>query len=177
VTKVIMKKLETQWTLRRTWWAAAATLAGLLLLAWASSAAEPLAELPDGDDYGAGITLAKLSDFEDVLARPDQFAGSPVLIRGRISDVCQRKGCWTVLSQGESQVRVRFKDYGFFLPKDCSGKQAYVEGIVAVETLSEKMARHYAEESRGEDPAKIEGPRQVVGFTASGVRIVDVVDR
>jgi hypothetical protein len=134
--------------------------------------AEPLAELPEGDDYGAGITLSELSDFEDVLARPEHYAGSPVLIRGRISDVCQRKGCWTVLSQGDEQVRVRFKDYGFFLPRDCSGKQAYVEGLVAVETLSEKMARHYAAESRKEDPSAITGPQRVVGFTASGVRIV-----
>ena len=171
-------------------------IAALLLLALApgKSAAEPLAKLPAGQDYGAGITLADLSDFEDVLSQPEKYAGSPVLIRGRISDVCQRKGCWTVLRQGEEQVRVRFLDYAFFLPKDCSGKEAYVEGIVAVETLSEKMARHYASESRqeasesqqkasesqpeasdsrSEDPASIHGPRQVVGFTASGVRIVD----
>jgi hypothetical protein len=178
-------------------------IVALLLLAVVPgrSVAEPVAKLPAGQDYGAGITLADLSDFEDVLSQPEKYAGSPVLIRGRISDVCQRKGCWTVLSQGEEQVRVRFLDYAFFLPKDCSGKQAYVEGIVAVETLSVKMARHYASESQQEasesqqeasesqqeasesqqdasdsssdDPSAIHGPRQVVGFTASGVRIVD----
>jgi hypothetical protein len=154
-------------------------IAGLLLLALGPglSGSEPLGKLPEGEDYGAGITLGEISDFGDVLSRPEKYAGSPVLIRGRIADVCQRKGCWTVLSRGEDQVRVRFKDYGFFLPKDCSGKQAYVEGVVAVETLSEKMARHYADESRTEDPSEISGPRQVVGFTASGVRIVDEGDR
>jgi hypothetical protein len=154
---------------------ALATAAALLLLMLGLevSASDSPAKLPDGTDFGAGITLSEVAEFGDVISQPEKYAGAPVLIRGRISDVCQRKGCWTVLSQGEDNVRVRFKDYGFFLPTDCSGKQAYVEGVVAIETLSEKTAQHYAAESRSEDPSKISGPQQVVGFTASGVRIVD----
>ena len=63
--------------------------------------------------------------------------------------MCPKKGCWTVLRQGDASVRVRFKDYGFFLPKDSSGKQPYVEGVVNVETLSEKTARHCGGVARG----------------------------
>ncbi len=43
---------------------------------------------------------------------------------------------------------MRFKGYGFFLPVDSTGREAWVQGVV-VETPSEK-----------------------VGFTASGVRLV-----
>ena len=92
--------------------------------------------------------------------------------RPKISDVCQRKGCWTVLSVGEDHIRVRFKDYAFFLPTDSSGKQAYVEGYVKAETLSEETAQHYASESSEPPPEPIVGPQQVVGFTASGVRLL-----
>ena len=77
-----------------------------------------------------------------------------------------------MLSQGEVSLRVRFKDYGFFLPVDSSGKQACVEGVVKWQTLSEEKARHYAEESKSESVAAIHGLQREVGLTASGVRLV-----
>ncbi len=129
--------------------------------------------LPAGRDFGAGLTLAVVSDLEEVVREPGRYLDDPILVRGRISDVCQKKGCWTVLSQGEANVRVRFKDYGFFLPSDSSGKQAYVEGVVKLETLSEKSARHYARESQSGNAAAIHGPQREVGFTASGVRLLN----
>jgi hypothetical protein len=50
--------------------------------------------------------------------------------------------------------------------------QALAEGIVRVETQSEKAARHYAAESMGEDPNSIVGPQRVVAFPATGVRLI-----
>ena len=129
--------------------------------------------IPLGTDFGAGLTLTRVVDLAAVVAAPDQYAAAPILLHGRISDVCQKKGCWTVLSQGEAKVRVRFKDYGFFLPVESSGKQAYVEGVVKSQTLSEKDARHYAKESRSANPDAIRGPQREIGFTASGVRLVN----
>jgi len=106
-----------------------------------------------------------------VLAAPERYADGPVLVSGRIAEVCQRKGCWTILRDGEASLRVRFQDYGFFLPKDCQGDEAFVEGRLQVRTLSETEARHYAEETPGGDPASIVGPQREVGFLATGVRL------
>ena len=142
---------------------------GALLLAFAAHADA----LRGGTDYGAGLTLAELSPLAEVLEEPERFAGRPVLVEGRVTDVCQRKGCWTVIAEGEHAVRVRFKDYGFFLPKDITGRRAYVEGLVSVTTLSEKDARHYASESRDGNPDAIHGPQRELAFTASGVRLLD----
>jgi hypothetical protein len=131
--------------------------------------------VPEGRDYGAGLTLQRAVGVEQVVRDPELYASGPILLQGTISDVCQKKGCWTILRQGDASVRVRFKDYGFFLPKDSSGKQAYVEGVVKVETLSEKTARHYAEESGRENSGSadsIQGPQREIGFTASGVRLI-----
>ncbi len=124
------------------------------------------------DDFGAAITLAEPTPLADVLASPERYAKEPILIRGRLTDVCQRKGCWTVLQDQGAQLRVRFKDYGFFLPKDSTGRRALVEGVVVVETLSEEQARHYEEEAREGDPDSVRGPRREIGFTASGVRLL-----
>jgi len=130
------------------------------------------AEVPAGEDYGAGLSLDRVTPLGDVLASPDRYANETVLVEGRVVDVCQKKGCWTVLREGEVQVRVRFEDYGFFLPRDSMGDRAFVEGVVRVEVLSEKEARHYAAESRQGDPARVVGPQREVGFVASGVRLV-----
>ena len=146
----------------------------LLSLATAASAlgSEGAPEVAAGEDFGAGITLSEISDLGEVVGDPAKYADTPVLLRGRISDVCQKKGCWLVLADGDHQVRIRFADYAFFVPKDCHGKQAYVEGRVKTETLSERDARHYAAEAIGGDPSAIRGPQEVVSFTATGVRIV-----
>jgi len=128
--------------------------------------------LPAGEDFGAGISLRTPTRLADLVASPERYEGTPVLVQGRVSDVCQRRGCWTVIRDGEAQLRVRFENYGFFLPRDASGREAWVEGVVRVETLSEQEARHYAEESGRPSESEIHGSRQEVGFTASGVRLL-----
>lgn len=134
--------------------------------------ADPPAKLPSGDDFGAGLSLSRPTPLAEIVGSPERFAEKPVLVRGRLADVCQRKGCWTVVRDGTAQVRVRFKDYGFFLPTDATGREAYVEGLAKVVTLSKKDARHYESESRNGDPGSITGPVREVAFTASGVRLL-----
>ncbi len=132
---------------------------------------------PGGEDFGTAFTLSEVSDFLEVVENAEDYADREVLVRAEISDVCQKKGCWMVLREGSTAVRVRFADYGFFVPKDCSGKTAYVQGRVKREVLSEKVAKHYAEESTSGDPMKIRGPREVVSFLASGVRLIASAER
>ncbi len=124
------------------------------------------------EDFGDGISLTEETPLARVLAEPEQYEDRPVLVRAQIADVCQRKGCWTILREGKDQVRVRFKDYAFFLPTDCSGREALVQGRVEVKTLSASLARHYEEESRDGDPDGVTGPRREVGMTATGVRLL-----
>jgi hypothetical protein len=144
----------------------------LALVGSFTAAAGAPSAIPAGSDFGAGLTLSEPTPLADVVRAPEKFEARPVLVRGRISDVCQRKGCWVVLRDGGEQVRVRFHDYGFFLPTDIAGSEAFVEGLVKVEELSQKDARHYASESVAGDPDSIVGPQREVGFTATGVRIV-----
>jgi hypothetical protein len=144
----------------------------LLLLSASAVWAEAERALPTGEDYGAGLTLEEITPLRDVLSRPELHVDRTLLVKGRIRDVCQKKGCWMMLTDGEAQMRVRFADYGFFVPKDSIGKDAYVEGRVAVEEVSEKEARHYEAEAIDGDPSRVHGPQRVVSFTATGARLV-----
>jgi hypothetical protein len=94
-----------------------------------------------------------------VVSNPEGHVDRALLLSGRLTDLCTKKGCWTVLADGEHSVRVRFQDYGFFLPQDALGSRALVEGRAELRTLSEREARHYAEESRDGDPDAIDGPQ------------------
>ncbi len=125
-----------------------------------------------GDPFGAALTLERTTPLAKVIAAPERYAEEPVLLRGRLTELCQKKGCWTVLKDGDAVVRVRFQDYGFFLPKDALGRTALVQGVADVRILSEREARHLAAESAGTDPDDVTGPVREVGFVASGVLLL-----
>lgn len=90
----------------------------------------------------------------------------------KVYEVCQAKGCWMKLDlpDGE-QVMVKFKDYGFFMPKDISGKEVIINGKAFVSEVSVDEQRHYAEDggATAEEIAKITKPKKTLSFEADGV--------
>jgi len=136
--------------------------------------ATPPTEIPiGGRQFGSPLTqFPEPTPIREILREPDRFAGQTLMLRGRITDVCQKKGCWTVITDGEHSIRVRFEDYSFFLPSDSIGLEAWALGRVNVATMSESDARHYEAESRDGKPESIHGPQREIGFTATGVRLV-----
>jgi hypothetical protein len=150
-----------------------ALLTFIALLAGTSlSAQETLAE---ATHFGEAFPLETSSPLHSVAAvmADTGLHGTPITIAGTVTDVCQKKGCWMVVSDGTSQMRITFKDYGFFVPIDSQNRQVAIRGVVTVEELSEDLAKHYAEESKGEDPDAIRGPQRVITMVATGVRIVN----
>ncbi|MEO0424615.1 MAG: DUF4920 domain-containing protein [Pseudomonadota bacterium] len=68
-------------------------------------------------------------------------------IRGRITEVCRKKGCFMVLTDGEHTARVVFKDYGFFIPKETAPGMSTVYGELTTQTLSTEQVQHFAEDA------------------------------
>ena len=97
-------------------------------------------------------------------------------IIGEIKEVCQAKGCWMkVQLESEEEIFVRFKDYGFFVPKDAAGKKVAMNGAAFFEEMSVEDQRHYAEdEGASEDElAQITTPKKTLRFEADGVLIAN----
>ncbi len=89
-----------------------------------------------------------------------------------VDEVCQAKGCWMKLNlENGEQVMVKFKDYGFFMPKDIAGKEVIVNGIAFVDEMSVDEQQHYAEDSgkSSEEIAAITAPKKTYSFEADGV--------
>jgi len=90
----------------------------------------------------------------------------------KVDEVCQAKGCWMKVDLGTGeQVMVKFKDYGFFMPKNIAGKEVIMNGIAYVEEVSVNEQRHYAEDG-GATEAELEAitePKKTLSFLADGV--------
>lgn len=95
-----------------------------------------------------------------------------IKLTGPIQEVCQKKGCWMNMNIGNNQsMKVRFKDYAFFLPKDAAGKTVFLEGVAFKDTTSVAELKHYAEDGgkTKEEIATITEPEISISFEANGV--------
>ena len=70
---------------------------------------------------------------------------------------------------------VKFYDYGFFVPKDISGKEVIVEGKAFKEVTPFDELRHYAEDAgkSADEIAAITEPKAEWKFEATGVLVLD----
>jgi len=95
-----------------------------------------------------------------------------IKLTAEVGAVCQKKGCWMDLKKADgSTMRVTFKDYGFFMPKDGAGKTAVVRGFAKVEETSVADLQEYAKDAgkSKEEIAAITKPERELVFEADGV--------
>jgi hypothetical protein len=123
--------------------------------------------------YGGEFTLAEAVPLAQAVASLDEDQEITVLVEGTIAQVCQSKGCWMVVRDGDAEARIRFKDYAFFVPWDSQGKRVRMEGTLKKDVASEETARHWAEEADDPDvnPEDIHGDQPYVLLMASAVAI------
>ena len=71
-------------------------------------------------DFGDTINEENIQSIDEVMAMVEENGTANVKITGEIEECCQKKGCWMKVSvEGmDDPIRVTFKDYGFFVPKN-----------------------------------------------------------
>jgi hypothetical protein len=129
--------------------------------------------------FGAKITEAGAKDSKELTTLMKGKESLTVKLKGKIIQTCKKKGCWMEMDLGNGKkVRVTFKDYEFFVPKDESahGKDAVIEGVAKKTTTDVKTLRHYAQDAgkTKEEIEKITEPKEELTFEATGVIIKDL---
>jgi hypothetical protein len=97
-----------------------------------------------------------------------------VKVVGTVNSSCQKKGCWMKMDMGNGEeMRVSFKDYSFFVPKNLNGETAIIEGYAFVDTIDVDFLKHLAEDAgkSKDEIAAISEPEISVNFMANGVII------
>ena len=109
-------------------------------------------------NYGEPMPAGEPVAISAAAADPSVHADAPAKFSGRITQVCQKKGCC---------ARVMAKDHGFEGPKDSSGR-AVAYGQLQMEPISEEHARHLVEDDGAAAPAERE-----LRIVATAIEILD----
>lgn len=124
------------------------------------------------DVIGARKSVEMLEVYKDLAL----FDTLSTKFTGKVTEVCQAKGCWMkVQLKNEQEVMVRFKDYELFMPKDLAGQEVLLNGLAFVEEISVEDLRHLAKDG-GKTEAEIMAitdKKKSYGFEADGVLIFD----
>lgn len=125
-------------------------------------------KISDADVYTHDVMLDKYNKMQPGDTTEIKF-------RAKVKKVCQKKGCWMKLDIGEAESMVRFKDYGFFMPKDIAGQDVIVQGKAFVEETSVEDLKHYAEDDgkTQEEIDAITEPTLTFSFISDGVLLAD----
>ncbi len=119
-----------------------------------------------GDARAVGWTTA-IADLTD-------DAGEEISLEGWVTEVCAVKGCWMrVRDDAGDVVLVRFRDYGFFVPRNARGRRTVLTGIPQVRTFSVEQRRHLLEDAgaTADEIAAVTEPSTEVVVIADGVWI------
>jgi hypothetical protein len=126
---------------------------------------------PDGTvrTYGESVEEVSARAASEVASAPSALEGTIVTVTGRISTVCQKKGCWLSLDTGTAMpIRVLVprtdEGYEFTVPTTLTG-QATVMGTLQTVELDDATKKHLAEDGAAPDRT------QEVQILATGIRV------
>lgn len=125
--------------------------------------------------FGENIENDKIMSNKQLILLYDEDSKFNTKFEATVFDVCQMKGCWMRLDLGDNKkVLVNFKDYGFFVPKDISGKNVVVSGVAFKKIIPVDELKHYASDRGDSDEkiASINKPEIVYSLIANGVKVL-----
>jgi hypothetical protein len=96
-----------------------------------------------------------------LLAKPADYVGKTVQVKGKITGVCQEMGCWMYVADEQGRkIRIKVNDGEITFPKDGAGRTATAEGVFTkIEMTREQAIEAAREEARDSkktfDPASV----------------------
>lgn len=106
---------------------------------------------------------------------PSAIEGDAV-IKTQVTEVCPKKGCWMKVQGAKpgEQIRVTFKDYGFFVPTELAGKEVALQGRYVKHTESVEEQKHLMQDAKRPQSEidSITKPKETLRFVATGVKVL-----
>ena len=131
---------------------------------------EPVAVTDEYETYGQPLVVdTDIQKLSDVMGDAESWLDRRVLVETRVGKVCQKKGCFFIAKDGDTVVRVSFRDYGFFVPTDIGSKTVLLEGSIVKVERSPEQAAHQKEDVGSDDASLDAGV--VYEIVADAVRV------
>lgn len=121
--------------------------------------------------YGQPFAGTDIKPATEVLGDPASFVDQTVIVEGKVTDVCQKAGCWMVITDDERTMRVLMKDHSFAVDKGGTGAHCRVEGQIMAKEVDPEEVAHFESESANTDqmPEKQAKDNIVYQLVATGV--------
>lgn len=126
-------------------------------------------------NYGETIDTKGAVSPSELMSMLEKADTVNVKVQAEITATCAMKGCWMNLKLADGEeMRVTFKDYAFFVPKEgMAGNRAVIEGMVSRTMTDVATLKHFAEDA-GKPQIEIDAitePKKEYTFEATGVII------
>jgi hypothetical protein len=127
-----------------------------------------------GMTFGQKTTAKGAMSVIDLSMKVDDKKEIPVKVRGRVTDVCTKEGCWLKMQTADGKMMVKMKDHAFLVPVDLNGKEIVVDGTAIMKVTPVKELQHYAEDAgkSKEEIAKITEPKKEIVMNAKGILVL-----
>jgi len=129
---------------------------------------------------GAPLALKQQTSIAVLEARPAEYVGKVVQVKGKVVEVCEKAGCWMNLADPNSSARVRIKvnDGEIVFPKTAVGRMAVAEGTFTKIDLTKDQLiaqlKHEAEENHKKfDPSSVTAGKTIYQIKGSGAVVRD----
>ncbi|MGB0893243.1 MAG: DUF4920 domain-containing protein [Parashewanella sp.] len=131
------------------------------------------------EHYGEGADMEKFIELSKVMSQPKAFLGKVTTIKGKVTKVCKKRGCWLELAAGKdiSNLIVKVKDGDIVFPMSSIGRTAYATGLLSERKLSIDQTKaflsHRAEEQNQQfNPASVKKGMMLYRFHPTGVTLM-----
>lgn len=150
------------------------------LLALALVAASVSAANAESLTFGTAVNDSNVTAVSTILATPDEYVGKQVTIKGVVTNVCEKRGCWMTVQSDQrfQELFIKVRDGDMVFPLSARGSEAIVTGKLTAVPLSLEQSRDYlAEEAKKQgktfDVASVTAPVNFYQLAPSGVKILE----
>ncbi|AOT06427.1 DUF4920 domain-containing protein [Pseudoalteromonas luteoviolacea] len=109
--------------------------------------------------YNGGADMSKLLPISTLLNNAQKYTTEPVTIKGTVTRVCQKRGCWMQLASDKKfqTLRVKVRDGDMVFPMTAQGKTAFATGTLKIHplTLEQTNQRRKAQKLEPVDTAQV----------------------
>ncbi len=144
-----------------------------LALSIITNAQPPEGPANAGMVFGEKVTAKGAIDINDLASKVSEEA-TTVKIKGVVSEVCTKEGCWLKMKTADGNMMVKMKDHAFLVPVSINGKEIVVEGKAKMKVTSVKELQHFAEDAGKSELeiAEIKEPKKEIVLNAVGILVL-----
>jgi len=128
---------------------------------------------------GQPLTLQAQTPIKNLVDSPEPYVGKVVQVKGKVTEVCEKMGCWTnLVDAGGKMIKIKVNDGEIVFPKTAVGRTAIAEGTLKKFELTREQAvaraKHEAEEQgRTFNPESVKGGITIYQIAGTGAVLLD----